>query len=82
MEGHRKVRDLLRETRVSASARASFPIVADENGEVLWVPGAARSSAYPVTPSTHNVWVFWMNDSDKLQQALRGVTVEEQDQEE
>jgi tRNA(Ile)-lysidine synthetase-like protein len=81
MQGHRKVRDLLRETRVPASERATFPIVADEKGDVLWVPGAARSSAYPVGPLTRDVWVFWMNDSDKLQQALRGVTVEEQDQE-
>jgi tRNA(Ile)-lysidine synthetase-like protein len=82
MEGRRKVRDLLREARVPAGERGSFPIVADENGEVLWVPGAARSSAYPVTPLTHSVWVFWMNDSDKLQHAIRRVTVEEQDQEE
>jgi tRNA(Ile)-lysidine synthetase-like protein len=82
MDGRRKVRDLLREARVPASQRASFPIVTDERGAVLWVPGAARSSAYPVGPLTRNVWVFWMNDSDKLQGALRGVTVEERDRNE
>lgn len=82
MEGHRKVRDLLRETRIPVSARGSFFVVTDESDEVVWVPGAARSGAYPVTPSTQHVWVFRTDDSDKLQQTPRGVTVEEQDQDE
>ncbi len=82
MEGRRKVRDLLREAQVPVEARGSYPIVTDAKGDVLWVPGAARSNAYPVGPSTRNVWVFWMNDSDKLQGAVERVTVEEQDQDE
>lgn len=82
MEGRRKVRDLLRETHVPVAARDSYPVVADAKGDVLWVPGAARSSAYPVGPSTRQVWVFSMNDSDVLQGAVERVTVEEQDQDE
>lgn len=64
MHGRRKVRDLLREAGVPVAARAAMPVVAREDGPVLWVPGIARSGDAPVGPLTHRVWAFWITPDE------------------
>ena len=54
--GHRPVRRLLMEARVSRSDRAQYPIVA-RGQTILWVPGVCRSAADLPRPGTPAVRV-------------------------
>ena len=42
--GTKKLKKLLIEAKVPASRRAQTPVVVDAEGEVLWVPGLARTA--------------------------------------
>jgi tRNA(Ile)-lysidine synthase len=41
--GTKKLKKLFAERRIPASQRASVPVLTDQSGRVLWVPGVARS---------------------------------------
>ena len=58
MTGRRKLSDVLGEARIPAALRPYVPIVASENGEVLWVPSIVRSAVAPVSSETQNVWIL------------------------
>lgn len=50
--GSKKLQDLFIDAKVPRAARASWPVVVDGEGAILWVPGLARSDAAPVRPAT------------------------------
>lgn len=43
MEGTKKVNDILIDSKVPNSLRDSIPIVTDDNGEIIWIPGIKKS---------------------------------------
>lgn len=67
MRGHRKLRDLLRENRISVSDRPIVPIVVDDGDRVLWLPGVARSAWGPISGTTREVWWFSIGRDHELQ---------------
>lgn len=75
MDGRRKLRDVFREAKIPATIRETLPIVADDRGRVVWVPGVARSVEAPVSPLTRRVWVFWIG-SAQLQGDARSVSLD------
>jgi len=54
MSGHKKVKDLLIDSKVPLSIRATLPLLAMEQ-EVLWIPGYARSGIARVSEKTHSI---------------------------
>ena len=48
--GSRKLKRIFLEARVPAPERRAVPVLADAEGEILWIPGVARSSV-AATPS-------------------------------
>ncbi|MCK6547190.1 tRNA lysidine(34) synthetase TilS [Myxococcota bacterium] len=75
-DGHKKLSELLRAAGVPTGARPGYPVVADQDGAIVWVPGIVRSVAAPVSSLTRNVWVFWMDGrSSLLQDGPRSVTL-------
>jgi tRNA(Ile)-lysidine synthetase-like protein len=79
MDGHRKVRDLLREAGVPVQSREHFWVALDQDGRVVWVPGVVRSALAPVGPLTSAVWVFWIVGAAQLQGDPRSVTLGPED---
>ncbi len=65
MEGRTKVTEVLRAARISSEHRASYPVVVDQTGAVMWVPGVIRSAFAPVGDETSKVWVFSMKEVRK-----------------
>lgn len=55
--GHRKLKDLYRESGVPPALREALPVV-EADGEVVWVPGVARAARAPISETTREVWVF------------------------
>ena len=53
--GQRKLQDLLVDLRVLAESRAAWPVVADAQGQVLWVPGLWAPPP-PDVASGHCLW--------------------------
>lgn len=53
--GQRKLQDLLVDLRVLAESRAAWPVVADAQGQVLWVPGLWAPSP-PEVASGQCLW--------------------------
>ena len=45
--GRKKVKKILLEARVPADRRRGWPVVADADGSIVWVPGSARPSLDP-----------------------------------
>ncbi|MFQ5682237.1 MAG: tRNA lysidine(34) synthetase TilS [Candidatus Binatia bacterium] len=57
MQGHKKVKDLFIEKRVPQTVRRTLPLLL-ARGEILWVPGYARSEIGKVRPETKKfLWV-------------------------
>ena len=54
--GKKKVKKILLEARVPADRREGWPVVADADGSILWVPGSARPSPGP-GPSPQREWL-------------------------
>lgn len=54
MAGHKKVKELFIERKVPLSVRASLPLLV-LGGEVIWIPGYARSEVAKVTPTTKSI---------------------------
>jgi tRNA(Ile)-lysidine synthase len=52
IDGSRKVHDLFIDRKLPRERRASWPLVAASGGEILWIPGMARSRFGLVTPAT------------------------------
>ena len=65
MDGRKKLTEVLREARIPAEQRASYPVVADQTGAVMWVPGVLRSAFAPVGDKTTKVWVFSIKEVRK-----------------
>ena len=49
--GHKKVSDLMIDSRVPYDQRASWPVV-EANGHVVWVPGLAQSEDFAAVSAT------------------------------
>ena len=43
MLGSKKVNDIFTDCKVSKELRDSYPIVVDDNGVVIWIPGIKKS---------------------------------------
>lgn len=56
LEGHKKLQDVFVDAKVSRERRARYPVLLHE-GEIVWVPGLARSPIGLVGPETGPVWV-------------------------
>lgn len=48
--GARKLKEIFLEARIPPSRRAAIPVLADAEGDVLWVPGVARRADRPASP--------------------------------
>ena len=66
MKGRKKVQDVLVDEKFPRSLRKRLIVVADGDGEVLWVPGIVRSARAPVVVSTRDVWIFRAVDGPKI----------------
>jgi tRNA(Ile)-lysidine synthetase-like protein len=56
--GSKKVKELLLERRIPQARRGSLPLLADAEGDVLWIPEIARA-AHPATtrPGGVSCWI-------------------------
>jgi len=54
MSGHKKVKDLFVDRKISLSERAKLPILIG-NGQILWIPGQGRSQVALVTPRSRAI---------------------------
>ena len=43
MNGKRKVNDIFTDKKISIKERDTWPIVTDNNGEIIWLPGLKKS---------------------------------------
>jgi tRNA(Ile)-lysidine synthase len=55
MAGSRKIQDLFTDRKLPRERRQSWPLVVAGDGEILWIPGLARSRVALVTPATRRV---------------------------
>jgi len=56
--GTKKLKKLFSERRIAVSERKQLPVLVDERGRVLWVPGVARSvHAVPTDEPALNIVV-------------------------
>jgi tRNA(Ile)-lysidine synthase len=58
IDGSRKVHDVFIDRKLPPNYRRWWPLVVSESGEILWIPGMARSRIALVTPDTRSV--LWM----------------------
>lgn len=42
--GHKKVSDIFTNEKIAQNDRKSYPVVVDQNGEIIWLPGIKKSS--------------------------------------
>ena len=61
--GSKKLKKLLQERRVGLRRRGTVPVVVDSVGEVLWVPGVARS-VLALPPADGSVLEITVRDGD------------------
>lgn len=54
MKGHKKVKDLFIEKRLSLSVRSRLPLILAAE-EILWIPGYARSDLAKILPETKEI---------------------------
>ncbi len=52
MDGGKKVKEILIDRKVPRDERWGRPVVCDEKGTILWIPGVVRSATAPVMPET------------------------------
>lgn len=50
--GRKKVKDWFIDRHIPQKERKSLPLVVDESGEILWIPGFPPGNAFKITPST------------------------------
>lgn len=62
MSGHKKVKDLFIENKLSLRTRALLPLLTLD-GEILWIPGYGRSEFAKTTPATKIFLSFGANPS-------------------
>ena len=43
MVGSKKISDIFIDNKISKELRPSYPIVTDDNGEIIWIPGIKKS---------------------------------------
>ncbi len=55
LNGTKKVQDMFVDLKIPPSVRDRMPLLVDAEGKLLWIPGARRSAAAPVTPDTTNL---------------------------
>lgn len=55
MAGSRKIQDLFTDRKLPRERRRSWPLVVAGDGEILWIPGMARSRAALITSATRKV---------------------------
>lgn len=58
LPGTKKLQDVFVDAKLPRAERTWVRVVADPDGEVLWVPGLVRSARAPVTPRTREVWIL------------------------
>ena len=44
MKGHKKINDIFIDSKINSSLRASWPVVMDVKGVILWLPGLKKSN--------------------------------------
>ena len=44
MVGHKKIKDILINEKISIEDRTNCPVVVDSTGEIIWLPGIKKSS--------------------------------------
>ena len=44
LNGHKKIKDIFINEKVSISDRKKYPIVVDSNDTIIWLPGLKKSS--------------------------------------
>ena len=44
MQGHKKISDIFIDEKIDSSDRDSYPVVVDNKGEVIWLPGIKKSA--------------------------------------
>ncbi len=44
MHGHKKIKDIFINEKIDLQQRASYPVVVDSKGEIIWLPGIKKSS--------------------------------------
>ncbi|WP_219643860.1 tRNA lysidine(34) synthetase TilS [Cohnella sp. CFH 77786] len=52
LNGTKKVQDMFVDAKIPRSKRDDWPLIADAEGRILWIPGLRRSRLAPVRPDT------------------------------
>lgn len=62
MEGSKKVKNIFIEMKIPLQARANWPIITDNTGKILWIPGL-RKSSYDTVPNKEQMYYSIYCDS-------------------
>ena len=57
MSGHKKIKDIFIDEKVSANERDKWPILVDSKGEILWIPGLKKSKNDKSKKGTYDIIV-------------------------
>ncbi|MFC4777225.1 tRNA lysidine(34) synthetase TilS [Paenibacillus sp. GCM10023252] len=66
LNGSKKVQDMFVDEKVPPSERDRYPLLADADGRLLWIPGIRRSAHALVGPQTKHVIGFRLRKADAL----------------
>lgn len=66
LNGTKKVKDLLIDLKVPQEKRSSWPIVTDQAGKLLWIPGLRKSRFEAPIVHSHYVYIIYSNHQPLL----------------
>lgn len=66
MNGSKKVKAIFIDQKVAQPLRERWPVVTDQTGEILWLPGLKHSSAAEITAETKRLLILRFQSSDDL----------------
>lgn len=73
MDGHKKVKDLFIDEKISRKERDMWPLVTDE-ADILWIPGLRRSAKALITDDTRQrIYLFYRQEASVHNRDSRNV---------
>ncbi|WP_039834162.1 tRNA lysidine(34) synthetase TilS [Paenibacillus sonchi] len=70
LNGSKKVKDIYIDDKIPSSERAAIPLVCDDLGNIVWIPGVRRSMHAAVGRHTASVLLLSLEDMEKSEEAL------------
>ncbi|MNR27339.1 tRNA(Ile)-lysidine synthase [compost metagenome] len=69
LNGSKKVKDIYIDDKIPSSERAAIPLVCDDLGNIVWIPGVRRSMHAAVGRHTASVLLLTLEELEKSEEA-------------